>query len=170
MSCFSGNLRRDDRDNSRDCWRISDGNNFRVRSKHFCYDKTKVPVLVLVSFNHFLSPFFFNQYLMSLFCFIAFFPLYAMKIPAGKHLMDLVAVDWFKDTKRIDHVARRQGCAAQVSMRSYLFNFICLCTVLLHFRKLYSISLESCLLVSGLYSKWLLLHLLCMASLFCNII
>lgn len=37
-----------------------------------------------------------------------------MKIPAGKHLMDLVAVDWFKDTKRMDHVARRQGCAAQV--------------------------------------------------------
>lgn len=28
--------------------------------------------------------------------------------------MDLVAVDWFKDTKRMDHVARRQGCAAQV--------------------------------------------------------
>lgn len=28
--------------------------------------------------------------------------------------MDLVAVDWFKDSKRIDHVARRQGCAAQV--------------------------------------------------------
>ena len=37
-----------------------------------------------------------------------------LKIPAGKHLMDLVAVDWFKDSKRIDHVARRQGCAAQV--------------------------------------------------------
>lgn len=42
LSCFWGNLRRDDRDNSRDCWRISDGNNFRVRSKHFCHDKTKV--------------------------------------------------------------------------------------------------------------------------------
>lgn len=28
--------------------------------------------------------------------------------------MDLVAVDWFKDTTRIDHVARRKGCAAQV--------------------------------------------------------
>lgn len=37
-----------------------------------------------------------------------------LKIPAGKHLMDLVAVDWFKDSKRIDHVARRKGCAAQV--------------------------------------------------------
>jgi hypothetical protein len=42
LSCFSGNLRRDDRDNARDCWRISDGNNFRVRSKRFCFDKSKV--------------------------------------------------------------------------------------------------------------------------------
>ncbi|OWM65011.1 hypothetical protein CDL15_Pgr028729 [Punica granatum] len=71
LSCFSGNLRRDDRDNARDCWKISDGNNFRVRSKQFCYDKSK--------------------------------------IPAGKPLMDLVAVDWFKDTKRMDHVAAEKG-------------------------------------------------------------
>jgi len=77
LSGFSGNLRRDDRDNSRDCWRISDGNNFRVRSKNFVYDKSKVP--------------------------------------AGKPLMELVAVDWFKDTKRMDHVARRKGCAVQVN-------------------------------------------------------
>ncbi|KAF3447666.1 hypothetical protein FNV43_RR08369 [Rhamnella rubrinervis] len=86
LSCFSGNLRRDDRDNGRDCWKISDGNNFRVRSKNFCYDKTK--------------------------------------IPAGKHLMDLVAVDWFKDTKRMDHVARRQGCAAQVATEKGLFSVV----------------------------------------------
>ncbi|OMO93445.1 hypothetical protein COLO4_16876 [Corchorus olitorius] len=86
LSCFSGNLRHDDRDNARDCWKISDGNNFRVRSKHFCYDKTK--------------------------------------IPAGKHLMDLVAVDWFKDTKRMDHVARRQGCAAQVASEKGLFSLV----------------------------------------------
>ncbi|KAL6349702.1 hypothetical protein AAG906_041109 [Vitis piasezkii] len=86
VSCFSGNLRRDDRDKGRDCWTISDGNNFRVRSKHFFYDKTK--------------------------------------IPAGKHLMDLVAVDWFKDSKRIDHVARRQGCAAQVASEKGLFSII----------------------------------------------
>ncbi|XP_057963856.1 protein ENHANCED DISEASE RESISTANCE 2 isoform X1 [Malania oleifera] len=84
LSCFSGNLRRDDRDNARDCWRISDANNFRVRSKHFCYDKSK--------------------------------------IPAGKHLMDLVAVDWFKDTKRMDHVARRRGCAVQVASEKGLFS------------------------------------------------
>ncbi|XP_034215044.1 protein ENHANCED DISEASE RESISTANCE 2-like isoform X5 [Prunus dulcis] len=86
LSCFSGNLRHDDHDKARDCWKVSDGSNFRVRSKHFCYDKTK--------------------------------------IPAGKHLMDLVAVDWFKDTKRMDHVARRQGCAAQVASEKGLFSII----------------------------------------------
>ncbi|PKA52167.1 hypothetical protein AXF42_Ash014104 [Apostasia shenzhenica] len=84
FSSFSGNLRRDDRDNSRDCWRIPDGNNFKVRSKTFCYDKTK--------------------------------------IPAGKPLMELVTVDWFKDWKRIDHVARRQGCAVQVASEKGLFS------------------------------------------------
>ncbi|XP_040989084.1 protein ENHANCED DISEASE RESISTANCE 2-like isoform X1 [Juglans microcarpa x Juglans regia] len=86
LTCFSGNLRHDDRDKARDCWKISEGNNFRVRSKHFCYDKTK--------------------------------------IPAGKHLMDLVAVDWFKDTKRMDHVARRQGSAAQVALEKGLFSMV----------------------------------------------
>ncbi|KAK6137242.1 hypothetical protein DH2020_029013 [Rehmannia glutinosa] len=83
LSIFSGNLRHDDHDKARNCWTLSDGSNFRVRSKHFCYDKSKN------------------------FCNIF------LKIPAGKHLMDLVAVDWFKDTKRMDHVARRSGCAAQ---------------------------------------------------------
>ncbi|KAI3882923.1 hypothetical protein MKX03_007388 [Papaver bracteatum] len=84
LSCFAGNLRRNDNDNARDCWRISDGNNFRVRSRNFCFDKSK--------------------------------------IPAGKHMMDLVAVDWFKDTKRMDHVARRQGCAVQVASEKGLFS------------------------------------------------
>ncbi|THF98680.1 hypothetical protein TEA_026769 [Camellia sinensis var. sinensis] len=41
LSCFSGNLQRDDRDNGRDCWRISDGNNFRVRGNNFYHDKSK---------------------------------------------------------------------------------------------------------------------------------
>ncbi|KAL6985649.1 Protein ENHANCED DISEASE RESISTANCE 2 [Sarracenia purpurea var. burkii] len=86
LSCFSGNLRRDDRDNGRNCWRVSDGNNFRVRSKNFCHDKSK--------------------------------------IPAGKHLMELVAVDWFKDTKRIDHVARRHGSAAQVASEKGFFSIV----------------------------------------------
>ncbi|KAL3497964.1 hypothetical protein ACH5RR_040696 [Cinchona calisaya] len=86
LSIFSGNLRRDEHDKARNCWNISDGNNFRVRSRTFCYDKSK--------------------------------------IPAGKHLMDLVAVDWFKDTKRIDHVARRPGCAAQVATEKGLFSLV----------------------------------------------
>nr|CCH47229.1 hypothetical protein [Lupinus angustifolius] len=86
LSSFTGNLRRDDRDNARDCWKISDGNNFRVRSKHFCYDKSKVP--------------------------------------AGKHLLDLVAVDWLKDSKRMDHVAKCHGCAAQVASEKGFFSII----------------------------------------------
>jgi hypothetical protein len=85
LSCFSGNLRRNDHANARDCWRVSDGR-FRVRSKTFCYDKTK--------------------------------------IPTGKHLMDLVAVDWFQDTKRMDHVVRRHGCAAQVASGKGLFSWV----------------------------------------------
>ncbi|KAJ8631909.1 hypothetical protein MRB53_025245 [Persea americana] len=84
LSCFSGTLRRDDSENGRDCWRISDGNNFRVRSKQFTYDKSK--------------------------------------IPAGKPLMELVAVDWFKDVKRMDHVARSQGCPVQVASEKGLFS------------------------------------------------
>ncbi|GFZ17086.1 similar to ENHANCED DISEASE RESISTANCE 2 [Actinidia rufa] len=86
LSCFLGNLRRDDRENGRDCWKTSDGNNFKVRSKNFCYDKSK--------------------------------------IPAGKHLMDLVSVDWLKDSKRMDHVARRHGCAAQVASEKGFFSIV----------------------------------------------
>lgn len=41
--------------------------------------------------------------------------------------MDLVAVDWLKDTKRMDHVARRHNCAAQASVffsfKSPLYTF-----------------------------------------------
>ncbi|KAJ4778086.1 Protein ENHANCED DISEASE RESISTANCE 2 [Rhynchospora pubera] len=84
LSGFSGNLRKDDNEKSRDCWRLSDGNNFRVRSKHFVYNKSK--------------------------------------IPAGKHIMELVAVDWFKDVRRMDHVARRKGCAVQVAAEKGLFS------------------------------------------------
>lgn len=40
--------------------------------------------------------------------------------------MDLVAVDWFKDTKRMDHVARRQGCAAQVTKPIFVPTFFLL--------------------------------------------
>lgn len=51
LSCFSGNLRRDDRDNARDCWKISDGKNFRVRGKTFFQDKSKVFSLSLSLWN-----------------------------------------------------------------------------------------------------------------------
>lgn len=37
--------------------------------------------------------------------------------------MELVAVDWLKDTKRVDHVARRQGCAAQVCIDDLVYKF-----------------------------------------------
>ncbi|XP_073314420.1 protein ENHANCED DISEASE RESISTANCE 2-like [Primulina huaijiensis] len=86
LSIFSGNLLRNNNEKARDCWTLSDGNNFRVRSKTFCYDKSK--------------------------------------IPAGKHLMDLVAVDWFKDTKRMDHVARCHGCAAQIASDKGHFSIV----------------------------------------------
>ncbi|CAL5441103.1 unnamed protein product [Camellia sinensis] len=43
---------------------------------------------------------------------------------SGKHLMELVAVDWFKDTKRMDHVARRRGCAAQVASEKGFFSIV----------------------------------------------
>lgn len=52
---------------------------------------------------------------------------YICQIPAGKHMMDLVAVDWFKDTKRMDHVARRQGCAVQVSVINFSVCYFVVC-------------------------------------------
>ncbi|RLM55688.1 protein ENHANCED DISEASE RESISTANCE 2-like [Panicum miliaceum] len=45
-------------------------------------------------------------------------------VPAGKYLMELVAIDWFKDTKRMDHVARRKGRAAQVAAEKGMFTFL----------------------------------------------
>ncbi|KAK9120384.1 hypothetical protein Syun_018001 [Stephania yunnanensis] len=49
-------------------------------------------------------------------------PGHCLQIPAGKPIMELVAVDWFKDMKRMDHVARRQGCAVQVASEKGLFS------------------------------------------------
>ncbi|KAG6399432.1 hypothetical protein SASPL_140913 [Salvia splendens] len=86
MNFYFGNLRRDDQENARNCWTLSDGNNFRVRGKNFCSDKSKTA--------------------------------------GGKHLMDLVATDWFKSTKRMDHVAKRLGCAAQVAADRGLFSIV----------------------------------------------
>lgn len=86
LSCFSGSLRRDDRDTGRDCWMIPDAKSFRVRSKRFIFDGSKVP--------------------------------------AGQPLMQLVAVDWFKGVKRMDHLARRKGCAAQIAAEKGLFSLV----------------------------------------------
>ncbi|ONK58899.1 uncharacterized protein A4U43_C08F870 [Asparagus officinalis] len=86
MSCFSGNLRWNDDDKGRNCWKISDGDNFKIRSKNFASDKSKVP--------------------------------------GGKPIMELVAVDWLKDMKRMDHAARRHGCAVQVASEKGLFSLV----------------------------------------------
>ncbi|KAG6514008.1 hypothetical protein ZIOFF_024346 [Zingiber officinale] len=72
-SCFSGNLHWDEGENSRNCYQIPDGNNFKVR---------------------------------------------------GNFLTKLVAVDWLKSTKRMDHVVRQPGCAAQVASKKGLFSLV----------------------------------------------
>ena len=59
------------------------------------------------------------------FSFYAYDSNLVLQTPAGKPLMELVAVDWLKDTKRMDHVARRHGCAVRV-------RFCCLFHVRLH--------------------------------------
>ncbi|PUZ62451.1 hypothetical protein GQ55_4G358800 [Panicum hallii var. hallii] len=86
LSWFSGIIRQDANEKSRNCWTVPDSKIFKVRSKNFPHDKSKVP--------------------------------------AGKYLMELVAIDWFKDTKRMDHVARRKGCAAQVAAEKGMFTFL----------------------------------------------
>ncbi|KAG2608999.1 hypothetical protein PVAP13_4KG003362 [Panicum virgatum] len=86
LSWFSGIIRQDANEKSCNCWTVPDSKIFKVRSKNFPHDKSKVP--------------------------------------AGKYLMELVAIDWFKDTKRMDHVARRKGCAAQVAAEKGMFTFL----------------------------------------------
>ncbi|KAF7046141.1 hypothetical protein CFC21_055192 [Triticum aestivum] len=86
LSCFSGIIRQDANEKSRNSWSVPDSNIFKVRSKNFSHDKSKVS--------------------------------------AGKYLMELVAADWFKDTKRMDHVAKRKGCAAQVAAEKGMFSFV----------------------------------------------
>ncbi|KAJ1257661.1 hypothetical protein BS78_10G012800 [Paspalum vaginatum] len=86
LSWFSGIIRQDTNEKSRNCWAVPDSKIFKVRSKNFPHDKSKVP--------------------------------------AGKYLMELVAIDWFKNIKRMDHVARRKGCAAQVAAEKGMFTFL----------------------------------------------
>lgn len=47
--------------------------------------------------------------------------LFDLQVPAGKYIMELVAIDWLKNSKRMDHVATRKGCAAQVLTMLGLF-------------------------------------------------
>ncbi|PWZ20966.1 Protein ENHANCED DISEASE RESISTANCE 2-like [Zea mays] len=46
------------------------------------------------------------------------------QIPAASYLMELAAIDWFKDTKRMDNVARQKGCVAQVAAEKGMHTFI----------------------------------------------
>lgn len=39
-----------------------------------------------------------------------------LQIPAASYLMELAAIDWFKDSKRMDNVGRQKGCVAQVNI------------------------------------------------------
>lgn len=40
-----------------------------------------------------------------------------LQIPAASYLMELAAIDWFKDTKRMDNVGRQKKCVAQVTKK-----------------------------------------------------
>uniref|UniRef100_A0A804P5N1 START domain-containing protein n=1 Tax=Zea mays TaxID=4577 RepID=A0A804P5N1_MAIZE len=86
LSCFLSILHRDPEEKSRNCWTIPDSKIFKVRSKNFPQDKSK--------------------------------------IPAASYLMELAAIDWFKDTKRMDNVARQKGCVAQVAADRGMHTFV----------------------------------------------
>ncbi|CAL5061195.1 unnamed protein product [Urochloa decumbens] len=86
LSCFSGILHHDPNEKSRNCWTVPDSKLFKVRSKNFPHDKSK--------------------------------------IPAPSYLMELAAIDWFKDTKRMDNVGRQKNCVAQVAAAKGMHTFV----------------------------------------------
>jgi len=86
LSCFSGILHHDPEEKSRNCWTVPDSKLFKVRSKNFPHDKSK--------------------------------------IPAASYLMELAAIDWFKDTKRMDNVGRQKNCVAQVAAEKGMHTFV----------------------------------------------
>ncbi|KAM0847935.1 hypothetical protein ACQ4PT_054703 [Festuca glaucescens] len=47
-----------------------------------------------------------------------------IEIPAPSYLMELAAIDWFKDTKRMDNVGRQKGCVAQVAAEKGMHTFV----------------------------------------------
>uniref|UniRef100_A0A453MP78 START domain-containing protein n=1 Tax=Aegilops tauschii subsp. strangulata TaxID=200361 RepID=A0A453MP78_AEGTS len=86
LSCFSSVLHRDPDEKTRNCWTVPDSTLFKVRSKNFPTDKSK--------------------------------------IPAASYLMELAAIDWFKDTKRMDNVGRQKGCVAQLAAEKGMHTFV----------------------------------------------
>jgi hypothetical protein len=50
LSCFSGILHRDVEEKSRNCWTVPDSKSFKVRSKNFARDKSKVQIFHSVLF------------------------------------------------------------------------------------------------------------------------
>ncbi|KAF8670391.1 hypothetical protein HU200_050694 [Digitaria exilis] len=86
LSCFSGILHHDPEEKSRNCWSVPDSKLFKVRSKNFPHDKSK--------------------------------------IAAASYLMELAAIDWFKDTKRMDNVGRQKNCVAQVAAEKGMHTFV----------------------------------------------
>nr|CAB3455226.1 unnamed protein product [Digitaria exilis] len=45
-------------------------------------------------------------------------------IAAASYLMELAAIDWFKDTKRMDNVGRQKNCVAQVAAEKGMHTFV----------------------------------------------
>jgi hypothetical protein len=73
-----------------------------------------------------------------------------LQIPAASYLMELAAIDWFKDTKRMDNVARQKGCVAQVTQNTVTVVLSC-CYLFIKRKILTSFS------VSHIYYFYLLL-------------
>lgn len=49
LSIYHGSLNKGDHENGKNCWSIPDSNGFRVRSKRFLLDRSKVSLLFLTS-------------------------------------------------------------------------------------------------------------------------
>nr|CAB3458870.1 unnamed protein product [Digitaria exilis] len=47
-----------------------------------------------------------------------------IEIAAASYLMELAAIDWFKDTKRMDNVGRQKNCVAQVAAEKGMHTFV----------------------------------------------
>jgi hypothetical protein len=52
LSLFSGSLSKGAHDTGKNCWSIPENNSFRVRSKRFLVDKSKVSSINLIPFHY----------------------------------------------------------------------------------------------------------------------